>query len=327
MNRKIIQILSILFLALLPAPSFAQCNDMLCQNLETILDAALTDFREYRLNKEPGPDVSLDTAKIPCQMSTWANNVPMYICYGQVSFADAQRWYARTIQVLQSANPSWHFQINSPGDDHYVDAGPVDCEVPPTDGPYIGQCPVHLQVAKQGNGTAKVYLLVNSLTSPYLLHHVATAPTKAAAPVTVANGCDDTCQNLKKAFESRTTAFEDIRKANADGAASDATVKLEGAKECTIKGPAGANSAQGATQFVCYWRETSGTSAETRYRDLIARMQVLIPSTWSTRQGNELDDSTGADMEAWYAVEPGGKHDVRVYLSAESVGLHIRATN
>jgi len=36
-----------------------------------------------------------------------------------------------------------------------------------------------------------------------------------------------------------------------------------------------------------------------------------------------MDDFTGADMTAWYAVEPGGKHDVRVYVSAESVGFHI----
>jgi hypothetical protein len=53
----------------------------------------------------------------------------------------------------------------------------------------------------------------------------------------------------------------------------------------------------------------------------------LIPSNWSTHQENELDDSTGAEITAWYAIEPGSKHDVRVYVSVESVGLHITAWN
>jgi hypothetical protein len=51
------------------------------------------------------------------------------------------------------------------------------------------------------------------------------------------------------------------------------------------------------------------------------------PSNWSTHQENEFDDSTGAEITAWYAIEPGSKHDVRVYVSVESVGLHITAWN
>ena len=155
----------------------------------------------------------------------------MYTCYAQVQFPDSQKWFARTLQALQSLNPAWHFQINSPGEDHYVDAGPLDCEITPTEGPYVGQCPLHLQLAKQGDGTAKVYLWMNSLSSPYLLKHAA-APASKTVPPRV-EGCDD------------------------------------------------------------FYQET------------------------------EMDDFTGADMTAWYAVEPGGKHDVRVYVSAESVGLHI----
>ena len=175
MNRKIVQSISALFFGLLPIPSLAQCSDPLCKNLQTILDEAVTDFRGYRLNKEVGPNVSIEGTKVPCQPSTWANNVPMYICYAQVPSPDSQKWFTRTLQALQSLNPAWHFQINSPGEDHYVDAGPLDCEITPTEGPYIGQCPLHLQVEKQGDGTAKVYLWMNSLSSPYLLKHASGA--------------------------------------------------------------------------------------------------------------------------------------------------------
>ncbi len=323
MNRKIIQAISALFFGLLPIPALAQCNDQLCNNLQNILDAAVTDFREYRTNKTAGPDVSIDGTKVPCQTSTWVNNVSMYICYAQVPFADSPKWYARTLQALQSLNPTWHFQITSPGEDHYVNAGPPDCEVPPHDGPYLGQCPFHLESAKQSDGTAKLYLWMNSLSSPYLLNRPPRALSKTV-PLIVGGGCDDFCQSLKKAFEARANAFEDIRKSDETAAA---TLKLEGAKECNVNGIPGSPSVHTGTQFVCFWREASNTAAETRFRDLVSRLQVLIPSNWSTRQGNELDDLTGADTTVWYGVEPGGKHDVRVYMSGESVGLHITASN
>jgi len=325
MNRKIIQAISVLFYGLLPIPVFAQCNDQLCENLQNILDAAITDFREYRANKSAGSDVSIAGSQVPCQMSTWANNVPMYICYAQVPSADSPKWYARMLQALQSLNPSWHFQITSPGEDHYVDAGPPDCEVPPNEGPYVGQCPLHLQATKQRDGTAKLYFWMNSLSSPYLLKRPPVAPAKTAQ-LAVAAGCDDFCQSLKKAFEARANAFEDIRAAQSDGMAG-ATVKLGGAKECTVKRALGSPPDHTGTQFVCYWREASGSAAEARFRDLVSRLQVLLPSNWSTHEENELDDSTGVDVTAWYGVEPGGKHDVRVYLSRESVGLHITASN
>ena len=325
MNRKIVQVISVLFFGLLPIPSLAQCSDQLCKNLQTILDAAVTDFRGYRLNKEVGPDVSIEGTKVPCQPSTWANNVPMYICHAQVPSPDSQKWFARTLQALQSLNPAWHFQINSPGEDHYVDAGPLDCEITPTEGPYIGQCPLHLQVEKQGDGTAKVYLWMNSLSSPYLLKHAPVPASKTVSPSV--EGCDDLCQSLKKALEARANAFEDIRTVKSDGGASGTTVKLGGAKGCIVKEAAEPSLNQIGTQFVCYWRETSGSAAEKRFRDLVSRLQVLIPSNWSTHQETETDDFTGADMTAWHAVEPGGKHDVRVYVSAESVGLHITAWN
>jgi hypothetical protein len=325
LNRKIAQIIFGLFLALLRMQALAQCSGQLCQNLQNILDGAVTDFREYRANKTAGPDVSVEGTKVPCQMSTWVNNVPMYICYAQVPVAESRAWYARTLQALQTLNPTWHFRITSPGDDRYVDAGPPDCEVPPNDGPYIGQCPLHLQAVKQSDGTAKVYLWMNSLSSPYLLHRPPTPPAKAVPPTT-SGGCDDFCQSLKKAFEARANAFEDIRTVKSDGNA-EATVQLGGTKECTVKGASGSDSDHRGTQFVCYWREASGSAAEIRFRDLVSRLQVLIPSNWSTHQANEVDEATGADITAWYGVEPGGKQDVRVYVSGESVGLHITASN
>jgi len=324
MRKLIGQVASLFCLGLLPVPALAQCNDPFCQKLQNILDAAVTDFRAFRADRAAGTDVSLEGAHVPCQISTWANNVPMYICYAQVPLAEGQKWYARTLQSLEALNPSWNFQIKSPGEDRYVDAGPPDCEIPPTEGPYIGQCPVHLQTAKQPDGTAKLYFLVNSLSSPYLLKHPPAPPAKPAVPPSVGSGCDDFCQNLKKAFEARTTAFADIRMANANDP-SGTSVKLGGAKECAIKGASPSNSA--AEEYVCYWREASRTAAESRFRDLVSRLQVLIPSNWSTRQENETDDYVGTDLTAWYGVEPGGKHEVRVYLAAESVGLHVTASN
>jgi hypothetical protein len=325
MNRRIIQAISVLFFGLVPIPTLAQCNEQLCKNLQNILDAAVTDFREYRANKAAGPDVSIEGTKVPCQTSTWVNNVPMYICYAQVPFADSPKWYARTLQALQSLNPTWHFQITSSGENHYVDAGPPDCEVPPNDGPYVGQCPLHLEAAKQSDGTAKLYLLMNSLSSPYLLKRPQRAPSKTV-PLAVSGGCDGFCQSLKKAFEARANAFEDIRTVKSDET-SAATVKLEGAKECIVNRALRPHSDHTGTQFVCFWREASDSAAETRFRDLVSRLQVLIPSNWSTHQENELDDITGADITAWYGVAPDGKHDVRIYMSGVSVGLHITASN
>ena len=336
MFKTIAPVLSVLFFPLFPAPAPAQCGDQLCRNLQAILDEAVTDFRGYRANKTPGPDVSIEGTAVPCQMSLWANNVPMYICYAKVPNSDSQKWYARTLQILQGLNPTWHFQISSSGEDHYVDAGPPDCEIPPNDGPRRGQCPLHLQTMKQSDGTSKLYLWINSISSPYLLKPPPpprsktvspTAPAApAAAPATVA-GCDDFCQNLKKVLEARVGAFAGIRATNGNDGTTEVTVGLAGAKKCRVKEASGSPSHGLGTEFVCYWRETSSSAAETRFRDLVSRLQVLIPSNWSTHQESELDDSTGAEITAWYAIEPGSKHDVRVYVSVESVGLHITAWN
>ena len=255
---------------------------------------------------------------------TWANNVPMCICHAQVAFANGESWYARTMDALKSFEPSWHFTVRSPGLDHYVDAGPPDCEITPTEGPYIGQCPLHLEVAKQSDGSAKLYLMMNSLSSPYLLKHASVPPSKTVPPAVV-SGCDDFCRGLKKAFEARTSAFEGIHTANSNAGTSAGTLKLGGAKDCMVNAVKVSPSLDSGTQFVCYWQEASASAAEARFRDLVSRLEVLVPSNWSTRQGNELDEPTGANLTAWHAVEPGNKHDVRVYLSGDSVGLHITA--
>src|SRR5215469_3900022 len=199
MFKTIVSVLSVLFFSILPAPAPAQCNQPLCRNLQVILDEAVTDFRGYRANKTSGPDVSIEGIAVPCQMSLWANNVPMYICYAKVANSDSQKWYARALQVLQYLNPTWHFQISSSGEDHYVDAGPPGCEIPPNDGPHRGQCPLHVQTMNQSDGTSKLYLWMNSLSSPYLLKPTPSPTSKAApsdapagAPASV-GGCDELC--------------------------------------------------------------------------------------------------------------------------------------
>jgi len=335
MLKTIVPVLSVLFFPLFPAPAPApaQCNEQLCRNLQAILDEAVTDFRGYRASKPTGPDVSIEGTTVPCGMSLWANNVPMYICYAKVPNPDSQKWYTRTLEILRGLNPTWHFQISSSGEDHYVDAGPPGCEIPPNDGPHRGQCPLHVQTMNQSDGTSKLYLWMNSLSSPYLLKPTPSPTSKAApsdapagAPASV-GGCDELCQNLKKVFEDRVEAFAGIRTAKGNDRTTDATVRLAGAKQCSVKEAPGSPSRGLGTQYVCYWRETSGSAAEARFRDLVSRLQILIPSNWSTHQENEIDDYTGQEITAWYATEPGGKRDVRVYVSVESVGLHVTAWN
>ena len=327
MNRKTGYLISGMLFVLLPIPAFPQCKDQLCSSVQNILDAAVVDFRGYQSHASALPDVSTENTKVPCQITAWANNVPMCICYAQVPFANGASWYTRIMDALKSLNPSWHFTVSSPGVDRYVDAGPPDCEITPTEGPYIGQCPLHLQVAKQSDGSAKLYLMMNSLSSPYLMHHISPSPSKPgpSAPSAVGGGCDDFCQSLKKAFEARTSVFKDIHAANSNAGTSAATLKLAGAKECMVNSVKVSPSVDSGTQFVCYWQEASASAAEVRFRDLVSRFQVLVPSDWSTRQQDELDEPTGANLTAWRAVEPGNKHDVRVYLHGDSLGLHITA--
>jgi len=141
----------------------------------------------------------------------------------------------------------------------------------------------------------------------------------------VGGGCDEFCQNLKKAFEARTSVFEEIHTGNSNADTSAGMLKLDGAKDCMVSAVKVSPSVNSGTQFVCYWQEPSASVAEARFRDLVSRLQVLVPSNWLTRQENELDEPTGANLTAWHAVEPGNKHDVRIYLSDKSVGLHITA--
>jgi hypothetical protein len=347
MSKIILYLSAVLYFLFHPLPARAQCKDQLCQNLQTILDQAVTDFREFRATQATGPDVSVDRTDVPCQMSLWANNVPMYICYAKVPSSDSQKWYSRTLQILQGLNPAWHFQISSSGEDHYVDAGPPDCEVPPNDGPHRGQCPLHMQTVKQGDGTSKLYLWLNSYSSPYLLKPAPAPPAKAVspapvssvpiapvsaapastAPVTPATGCDDFCQNLKKVFEARITAFASVRAGKTNEATSGVSVKLAGATQCAVNEASAPQSGATGAQFVCYWRETSASAAETRFRDLISHLQLVIPSNWSARREIELDDATGADVTVWYASEPGGKPGIRLYLLGEAIGLHVTPRN
>ena len=254
-------------------------------------------------------------------MSTWANNVPMLVCYAEAPLANASNWYARAINDLRQLNSSWNFAIKTPGDDRYVDAGPPDCEPTPTEGPYIGQCPLRLEVRKQGNGSAQIYLVVNSFNSPYLLHHTMLSPSPAktvpSIPTGVStsgvSGCDELCQGLKRAFEARANSF-----------AGTSPSKLPGAKDCLVKRTAAPSG--DSAEFVCYWQEASPSGAGTRFRDLVARLQILVPSNWSMNQENEVDEQTGATLIAWHATDPGTKHDVRLYLSAEAVGLHMSSS-
>jgi len=185
MSTRLLRLLSAFSLGLLPVSAFGQCQDQPCRNLQYILYAAQTDFREFRAMKTAGPEISVGAAKVPCQMSTWANNVPMYICYAQVPFADGEEWYTKTLAAAQKLQYLWHFKIDSPTSDHFVDGGPPDCEVPPPapdDGPYLGQCPLHFQTVKQPDGTAKVYLWLNSYSSPYLMHKPPAPPKKPSPP-------------------------------------------------------------------------------------------------------------------------------------------------
>ena len=298
----------------LPGGARAQCRDQLCSSIQKILDEAAIDFRGYTAHTDALPDISADSAKIPCAMSRWANNVPMLICYAEIPLANAASWYARAMDALKSLNPSWHFNIKTSGESRYVDAGPPDCEPTPTEGPYIGQCPLHLEFSGQPGSSAKTYFIVNSFNSPYLLHRIVPAPSakkpEQPAPSGVSQGgCDEFCQDLKKAFEARNNNF--------DGAPP---ASLPGAKDCLVKKVASADT---GARFVCYWQEVSASAGETRFRDLVARLQVLVPSDWSSHQENELDEQTGAPLTAWHADDPGAKQSVRVYFSANAVALHI----
>jgi hypothetical protein len=440
--------LSFLFcLSFLPIPAFAQCQDQHdrhCWNLQYILYAAQTDFREFQPPEElsglglfpdnhrrthasalPNPDASLAEANVPCQVSAWLNGVGMYLCQGGVSVAEAEEWYAKTLADLQQLQYLWQFKIETRDTDHYVDAGPPGCEVARLDGPYVadgpylGQCPLHLQAVKQPNGMARVYLWLTSYTSPFLVRRPdlpfqhssqylraaesappapmasgatalssvtfapagssssanrSSAPTPTPASATVrpssddSSGCGDLCRDLKKVLEDRTSAFREL---NATGSLpgnnvadtsrhrleetpSGIPVRLAGASRCFVKAlppdspssipatsktavvsrvrltPAGSKHKTATSppmQFVCYWPEDSTSAAETRFRDLSSLLEFLMPSTWSVHQESQTDELSGAKITVWVAQDPMNKPAVRLYLSGQSVGLHVAASD
>jgi hypothetical protein len=177
----------------------------------------------------------------------------------------------------------------------------------------------------------------------------------APAPNSRAN-CDNSCQGLKKVLEERWTAFKEITRSAADGttrasASSGAPVKLPGAATCavnsvpqdslrstattpisrvhltpaTLKGKAASPAA--ATQYVCYWPEDSVTAAQNQFQALVSVLEFLIPSTWSAHQLNQSDELSGAQVTVWSAHDASDAPAVRLYLSGQSVGLHVAAAS
>lgn len=312
----------------LPLTASAQCADQNCKNLQTVFDSAMIDFREYRSAPSSVPNLSTTLTKVTCQMNTWANNVPMYVCYAQVPLAAGDSWFRVTLDNAKRLQSSWTFKVDARGDNRYADAGPENCEITPTEGPYIGQCPFHAQMVRQSDGSAQLYLWINSYSSPYLLHHAPMPPKPA--PV-AASACDDFCQNFKKAFEGRLNAFAALGATPAgEGVAPEASVTFPGARRCSITRTARAveddpNRTDEGTRFACFWQESSASAAETRFRDLVSRVRPLIPLEWPAQQREESDDVTGAGVTVWLAVEPSSTHQVSLHFSGVSVALHITA--
>ena len=196
MNGKISWFLSLslpLFCAsFFAVPTFAQCKnqqDRACWSLQYILYAAETDFREFRgitplkprdpKLTPPNPDLSVGAIHVPCHTDFWlASEVPVYMCSAELPAQEAEEWYAKTMADLHELQYLWQFKNESTGADHYVDAGPQGCDPPRlettnygpyhaeelyiADGPYLGQCPLHLQTVRQSDGTARISFWLNS---------------------------------------------------------------------------------------------------------------------------------------------------------------------
>jgi len=309
-----------------------------------------------------------------------------------------------------------------------VDAGPADCDVAATDGlyitdgPYVGQCPLHFQTVRQADGTDSVHLWITSYTSPFLARHlggpvvglsaakspaagatgatgtvqqasqvsqvsqistsVAARPADSASPPAVKpivatsadsaaadkvanetdqeravmahNTCDEFCQGLKKILEDRWTSFKELhststRHASNESSSSPAAIKLAGASACSISAlpvdpmrsasnaisrvrltPAtlkGKATSPAASQYVCYWPESSPATAESQFHALVSMLEFLIPSTWSVHQQSQADELSGAQITVWSAHDAANLPAIRLYLSGQSVGLHVTSAS
>lgn len=192
MNRKMSLLLSLFCASFFAVPTFAQCKnqqDRACWSLQYILYAAETDFREFRGSTPlkprdpkltpPNPDLSVGAIHVPCHTDFWlSSEVAVYMCSAEVPAQEAEEWYAKTMADLHELQYLWQFKSESPGADHYVDAGPQGCEVARlettnyggyhlegpyiADGPYLGQCVLHLQTVRQSDGTARISFWLNS---------------------------------------------------------------------------------------------------------------------------------------------------------------------
>ena len=92
-------------LVLLATGAVGQNADLSSKKLQIIFDSAMIDFRDYRSAGGAVPDLSTSLAKVTCQMNTWANNVPMYVCYAQTALAGGDSWFR---SIIDGANkPPW----------------------------------------------------------------------------------------------------------------------------------------------------------------------------------------------------------------------------
>ena len=138
MNGKVVWLLSLFCASFFAVPTFAQCKnqqDRACWSLQYILYAAETDFREFRgstrlkpkdpLLTPPNPDLSVGAIHVPCHTDFWlSSGVAVYMCSAEVPAQEAEEWYAKTMADLHELQYLWQFKGESPGEDHYIDAGP-----------------------------------------------------------------------------------------------------------------------------------------------------------------------------------------------------------
>ena len=191
MNGKALWLLTFCCASFFAVPASAQCKnqqDRACWSLQYILYGAETDFREFRGRTPlkpgdhkltpPSPDLSVGAIHVPCHTDLWlSSEVPVYMCSAELPAQEAEEWYAKTMADLHELQYLWQFK-ESPGADHYVDAGPQGCDPPHlettsygpyhveelyiAEGPYLGQCPLHLQTVRHPDGTARISFWLNS---------------------------------------------------------------------------------------------------------------------------------------------------------------------